>query len=244
MQVRVTKSRWLGLNAGALAALLGVALVQGTAQAAAEDEWDEPASLAYAADGMDGEQRVDADDSLWVEDELIRTRMALRAAEDRLERQQRRLRALEMQLVVQASRDDDEQLLAAAAGLPIEERPSPLAAIENGFELSIQFRSGSYEIEPHYQAQLDRLGAALASLPGLRVVVHGFSDPRGPQGRNYLLSNQRVAMVRSALEQAGLDGGRIDTHGFGETQPLDLGEDSESFGFERRVVLTFAAEQP
>jgi outer membrane protein OmpA-like peptidoglycan-associated protein len=61
----------------------------------------------------------------------------------------------------------------------------------------------------------------LQAVPGIhRVSIEGHTDDVGDDASNLALSNRRAASVMRWLVQNGIEAGRLETHGFGETRPL------------------------
>lgn len=116
-------------------------------------------------------------------------------------------------------------------------------ALAEGVNLSMNFRSGSDALEPHYAAQLHRLASLMTALPSLHVRLEGHADPRGTDTENLALSERRVQAVRTALIADGVEDDRITSSAFGERKPLSGQGDAESYSFDRCVVLSLEYEQ-
>jgi len=63
----------------------------------------------------------------------------------------------------------------------------------------IQFGFDSYDIDPEYHDELKELGEFLRSHPEAFVLIHGFSDNRGPEEYNTMLSRRRAENVAAYL---------------------------------------------
>jgi len=96
--------------------------------------------------------------------------------------------------------------------------------IENGKIIifgKVQFRTGSAEIDRRSEPLLDQIGEALNANPQVKEIeIQGHTDNVGGRAINERLSQERAASVKSALEKRNVDGGRLATHGYGETRPL------------------------
>lgn len=114
-------------------------------------------------------------------------------------------------------------------------------AIGQGFVYSVQFRTDSARLEPHYQADLKRLAEALALLRALPLDINvhltGYADARGNDRHNTELSQRRVEVVRAFLLHAGLDDGCIERQAVGETRATAGPRDGEGLFFDRRVHI-------
>ncbi len=103
--------------------------------------------------------------------------------------------------------------------------------------LPIQFRTASSGLEPHYQAELSQVAAAVTQHPGVTVKLEGYADRRGAEDYNLTLSQQRVDAVKEFLVAQGVPEAQIATHAYGETMPVNIEATPEDHFFDRRVVL-------
>ena len=111
-------------------------------------------------------------------------------------------------------------------------------------ETSIQFKTASHNLQPHYQKQLDIIAQSLLSNENTQVVLEGHSDRRGDQSYNEALSEQRVISVKNYLKSQGVKSNQIQSLAFGESQPLDQKQSFENDFFDRRVVIKIEAKKP
>lgn len=103
---------------------------------------------------------------------------------------------------------------------------------------SIQFELNSAQLTPRAMATLDTIADVLADpgLSGNSFVIEGHTDASGSATYNQSLSEQRArAVVDYLTSQAGIDGGRLEPEGRGETQPLP--GLAPTAGDNRRVVI-------
>ncbi len=104
------------------------------------------------------------------------------------------------------------------------------------------FRSGKSSIRDEYQPLLNKVGEALAKLPG-RVLVTGHTDSvpiktlRFPS--NWHLSKERADSVAARLAEIIGDPGRFTVEGMGATQPRVPENPKDARN--RRVEITLAA---
>ncbi len=111
-------------------------------------------------------------------------------------------------------------------------------------DVPIQFRTGSADIEPHYQSQLIKIAKVLSRNPDASITLSGFADRRGLPQANQRLSQQRVNHVEKFLVGRGVARSQIQTRAFGETQPLQKDESLENNFFDRRVVMELIFDIP
>lgn len=111
------------------------------------------------------------------------------------------------------------------------------------------FASGSAAVAESYRPLLDRIGKALAGVPG-RVVVVGHTDnqPLGRSGRfpsNWHLSRERAKAVADALAGAGNEAARFTFEGRAESEPIAPNDTADGRARNRRVEITlFASAAP
>ncbi|WP_076413607.1 sortase-associated OmpA-like protein PdsO [Shewanella sp. UCD-KL12] len=109
-------------------------------------------------------------------------------------------------------------------------------------ELNIQFKTGSSQLENHFQPQLDELASAMALSQELRLDLTGYADRRGESTYNQALSEQRVAEVKSYLVAKGVEEQRLDFRAYGATAPISDEQSFENDFFDRRVTIKFVTE--
>jgi outer membrane protein OmpA-like peptidoglycan-associated protein len=117
-----------------------------------------------------------------------------------------------------------------------------------GLETEVLFRTGDDQLRPGDVDRLQHFAALLATLPGARVHVAGFTDPRGGADYNAQLSARRAAAVAAQLTAFGIDTQRlaIEAHGAGASAALPAVAgtvpDLDGYAFERRVSLRIEAD--
>ena len=102
----------------------------------------------------------------------------------------------------------------------------------------IYFDSGSDELRPESTPTLKQMGEMLQEHTDLRLLIEGHTDDQGDDASNQDLSDRRAASVRSYLvSEYGVDGGRLESKGFGETNPVSPNGTPEGRQNNRRVEL-------
>ena len=107
--------------------------------------------------------------------------------------------------------------------------------------MSLQFSTGSSEIKPHYQGQIDSLVNLLKQAPELKVDLSGYTDLQGNDELNHALSIARVNAVKHALLDQGINAERINLYAFGEQSPVVASNEHETSFYDRRVVIKLKA---
>ncbi len=69
------------------------------------------------------------------------------------------------------------------------------------------------------------------------MFIAGHTDSRGSKKFNMSLSNQRADSVLALLEENGVDGNRINTYGFGESEPIATNINAEGRKKNRRIEI-------
>ena len=100
----------------------------------------------------------------------------------------------------------------------------------------ILFDSGSDRIKPESYGTLKDIAATLSENAGVRVRIIGHTDSDGDAGKNLELSKRRAASVKEALtKEFGIDGGRMETDGKGQTEPAGPNDSPQGKANNRRV---------
>jgi OOP family OmpA-OmpF porin len=100
----------------------------------------------------------------------------------------------------------------------------------------VQFRTGSAEIDSRSNQLLDQIGEALNANPQVKhVQIQGHTDNVGGRGINQKLSEARADSVKDALEKRHVDGGRLETRGYGEMRPIAPNKAAAGRAKNRRV---------
>jgi OmpA-OmpF porin, OOP family len=103
----------------------------------------------------------------------------------------------------------------------------------------VYFETNSAEIDSDSKELLRKLGVAvLEANPDLRVRVDGHTDSRGSDAYNQQLSERRAAAVRKFFINEGIDSKRLESRGFGESQPAAPNDSAENMRLNRRVEFT------
>ncbi|MEM7606278.1 MAG: OmpA family protein [Myxococcota bacterium] len=88
------------------------------------------------------------------------------------------------------------------------------------------------ESEPVLAAVAD----ALIATPTITLLaVDGHTDSRGETDYNQDLSERRARSVAQFLQSRGVEAHRLDVNGYGESRPLEAGENESAYAVNRRV---------
>jgi outer membrane protein OmpA-like peptidoglycan-associated protein len=107
----------------------------------------------------------------------------------------------------------------------------------------VNFETNKDVILPSSFPLLDDVADVLRSHPELTLVrIEGHTDSRGNDAANFELSSRRAASVMRALVERGIQAGRLQAEGFGETRPL-VKEKSDADRAKNRRVEFFVVER-
>jgi outer membrane protein OmpA-like peptidoglycan-associated protein len=101
------------------------------------------------------------------------------------------------------------------------------------------------DIRPQAEPALQRVQEIIAQHPKARIVIDGYTDGKGDDTYNRRLSDKRAAAVKTWLvQEAGVEGKRIQTKGWGKANPVapntnpDGSDNPEGRQKNRRVEIT------
>src|SRR5690606_17780031 len=100
----------------------------------------------------------------------------------------------------------------------------------------VQCRTGPAEIQKQSDPLLDQIAAAMKASPQVkRIRIEGHTDDVGDEAVNQRLSEQRAASVEAALVSRGVSEDRLETRGYGESQPTAPNRSAAGRAKNRRV---------
>ncbi|MFN3610124.1 MAG: OmpA family protein [Hyphomonas sp.] len=102
----------------------------------------------------------------------------------------------------------------------------------------LQFASDSAVLISGAQGRLAPLASFLAKQPETRIQIAGHTDSQGAEAYNQDLSARRAASVGAYLTSTGVNAGRINTVGYGESTPLSSNDTAAGRAINRRVEVT------
>jgi outer membrane protein OmpA-like peptidoglycan-associated protein len=88
------------------------------------------------------------------------------------------------------------------------------------FKSQVLFDFDSSTLKPGAYSEMDRVARILNKYPHTMIRVEGYTDQTGSEAYNQALSERRAVAVENALAQRGVDPARIQTVGYGKTQPI------------------------
>jgi len=103
---------------------------------------------------------------------------------------------------------------------------------------NLTFDTDSTTVKSSFQPVLDAVAEVLKEYKSTMIQVAGHTDSTGGDKYNLMLSQQRAQSVANILGGFGVEQVRMDTVGFGETQPIASNGTASGREQNRRVELT------
>jgi outer membrane protein OmpA-like peptidoglycan-associated protein len=101
----------------------------------------------------------------------------------------------------------------------------------------VNFDFDKATIRPDARPVLDEAVRILTQEGTVAVVAEGHTDAIGSDAYNQALSERRADAVRRYLVNGGVEPGRIQTEGFGESRPVASNETDDGRAQNRRTEL-------
>lgn len=99
----------------------------------------------------------------------------------------------------------------------------------------IRFDVGKSSIRPESMGVINEVHNMMAEHPELKFSVIGHTDSDGDDASNMKLSEERATAVVNQLITMGIETGRFEARGMGESQPIDTNSTPEGKANNRRV---------
>ncbi|MDR0737710.1 MAG: OmpA family protein [Prevotellaceae bacterium] len=102
---------------------------------------------------------------------------------------------------------------------------------------NITFETNSAELNAESFAELNRLVKFMNDNPAIRIEIAAHTDDVGSNEHNLRLSNKRAASVVNFLTENAISKERLQTKGYGESQPVVPNDSAENRAKNRRVEI-------
>jgi outer membrane protein OmpA-like peptidoglycan-associated protein len=103
---------------------------------------------------------------------------------------------------------------------------------------NIQFERDKAELlEGATRAQIAEIARAMKQAGGESFLIEGHTCDLGSGAHNLRLSHERAQAVKSELERHGVESGRLQVLGFGESDPVVANSDEAARAKNRRVQI-------
>ncbi len=115
--------------------------------------------------------------------------------------------------------------------------------VTDGLSLNLMFTTNSSWLSDADINNISKISKILNQFPELNIQLDGYSDPRGSNADNLILSQERVNSVKSAFETFGINPDRIISTAHGEIESVATTIDPDAFAMARKVSVNFVANQ-
>jgi len=109
--------------------------------------------------------------------------------------------------------------------------PNNWYTIEN-----LYFQSGSSDLKPGSETQLNNLAEILNAYPDLKVKLGGYTDNTGNPESNQKLSNLRAQTAKLKLLELGISVDRVEAEGYGSEYPVCESNDTDECKAKNRRI--------
>lgn len=99
----------------------------------------------------------------------------------------------------------------------------------------VLFKRGTPELLDQSNGDLDYVAQILNNNEDLNIQIAGHTDNSGNAYLNFILSEKRANTIKKYLVDKGINPARIETKGYGGTQPIASNESEETMKLNRRV---------
>jgi cytochrome c oxidase subunit 2 len=116
------------------------------------------------------------------------------------------------------------------SAISAEEADKRMFNLEN-----VNFKTGSAVLEEDSSFELDNVVEAMKKYPKLKLELAGHTDNIGNPANNLSLSTERAKSVYTYLVNSGVQGNRLTSKGYGDTQPTATNDNEEGRRKNRRT---------
>lgn len=109
--------------------------------------------------------------------------------------------------------------------------PNKWFTIEN-----LYFETGSSDLKPGYEMQLNNLAEILNAYPDLKIKLGGYTDSSGNEESNQQLSNLRAQTTKLKLLELGVSADRVEAEGYGSQHPICEANDTDECKAKNRRI--------
>ena len=132
-------------------------------------------------------------------------------------------------------RDDRDKCPGTPSGVEVDYRGCAKPLTFDSRVLNFAFNSAN--LAPDAADVLEPVLKALAHYPNARFEVAGHTDSKGTNEYNQSLSERRAAAVVALLVAMGVDAERLESKGYGESEPVSSNETDNGRAKNRRVEI-------
>lgn len=108
---------------------------------------------------------------------------------------------------------------------------------------NVAFTTGSANINSSFTSTLDSVASVLVKNPETTLTVSGYTDSKGNSAANQTLSKNRADSVARYLVSKGVSQNRIQSVGFGDSNPIASNDNEQGRSKNRRVEIKIHPKQ-
>jgi len=173
--------------------------------------------------------------------QLASTRAELGSVKGDLSKTQEQLTMEQQAHAAAEARAKDALDKLALASVPVKQESRGMVITLPG---SVLFASNKSTLLGSAQNKLSQVADALKDQEDHKITVEGYTDSRGSDETNQLLSQRRADSVRDYLVSMGVPGDKIDARGFGSSSPVADNKSAEGRADNRRVEIVVKPVEP
>ena len=106
----------------------------------------------------------------------------------------------------------------------------------------VLFSTGSAELTAEGKKVLDKQIAWLKANPKKKIVVEGYTDPRGTEAYNMKLGEKRADAVKKYITKAGIASNRVSVVSMGETELATTQNTPKGWAEDRRTITVIVTD--
>jgi peptidoglycan-associated lipoprotein len=106
----------------------------------------------------------------------------------------------------------------------------------------IHFEFDKYDLTPEARDIMAENARQLADRPEAVIKIEGHCDERGTEEYNLALGEKRAKTAKDYLVNYGIDESMISIVSFGESRPIDPGQNEEAWAKNRRADFIVISE--
>jgi sortase system peptidoglycan-associated protein len=118
-----------------------------------------------------------------------------------------------------------------------------LEKLSDGISYVIYYKTNEAEIQHTILSEIKKLANLIKIYPQIQIQISGYTDYRGSDSHNLILSKERIDNVRAEFMKAGISSQRFQTHAYGERKASANEGETESYVFDRRVTINLTLNQ-
>jgi len=104
------------------------------------------------------------------------------------------------------------------------------------YNFGINFDNNSAKIKSQYMQKIEKFAEFLKNHPNVKAEIQGYTDNKGNEKYNLILSKKRAKAVYEALIKLGVNKNQLTWAGYGEKNPIASNDTAEGRAKNRRVV--------